>query len=426
MYKHLLHRLTALILVLVTFLASSCDNDDVEEITPEPTPHTMLFYFIGTDLSTYYMRNITAAGKGLAKLTEPGGALENEQNKPRILCFIQRSKSTAELIELEYNNGTCEQKVVASYDIPTAMTSTRLSEHLQDMIEFAPAASYGLVIGSHSRAWALIDSPDFEASVSLYNIGKSTFTPYWERDPDALVTRFIGEGYPFFKSYSQGSSNYYDIPDFASALSNTGVKFEYTIYDACLMANVETVYDLRNTSKYIIASVVEIMGNGFPYDSVIPHILNTNGKSFDLKGVCQAFYQYYLEGTGYSGSVSLIDCRELDKMAALTKAINSSTNNTIATSTLQYYDGLRPHLFFDYGQYMRALCADQSLMEEFQYQLDKAVPYKLTLNSFYTGLKPSRGIHPINPEVYSGLSTSQPSEMYRTEYVTTAWYKATH
>lgn len=426
MYKHFLHRLTALILVLMTFLSASCDNDDAEEIIPEPTPHTMLFYFIGTDLSTYYTRNITAAGKGLAKLTEPGGALENEQNKSRVLCFIQRSNTTAELIELEYKEGLCEQKVLASYDIPTVMTAARLSEHLKDMIEFAPATSYGLVVGSHSRAWTLIDSPDFEASLSQYSTGKSSITPYWERDPEALVTRFIGEGYPFFKSYSQGCSNYFDIPDFASALSDTGVKFEYTIYDACLMANVETVYDLRHTSKYIIASVVEIMGNGFPYDSVIPHLINTNGKSFDLNGVCQAFYQYYLEGTGYSGSVSLIDCSELDNLAALTKIINKNTNNTIDTSTLQYYDGLRPHLFFDYGQYMKALCTDQELLSDLQHQLDKAIPYKLTLNKFYTGLKPLRGLHAINPDAYSGLSTSQPSEMYRTEYETTAWYKATH
>lgn len=425
MYKPVLRHLAILFsLLTLIFVQACCPEDDTPE-QPQ-TPHTLLYYFVGTDLSYYFGNNMSAAGKALAALTEAGGVLAEEENKSRVLCFIQRSKTSAEIIELKYADGLFEQEVLASYEVPKAMTSEQMSSYLKDMIELAPAVSYGLVMGGHSRAWTLVNSPDFYATTSDYGIGRPQIRRYWERDPEALVTRFFGEGYPFFSSYSEGASNFFDITDIASALSSTGVKFEYAIYDACFMSNIESLYDLRNNSKYAIASVSEVMGNGFPYDRIIPHLFKTNGKSFDLESVCYEFYDYYRTSAGYSGSVALTDCTELDALAAATKRVNNGSKNEVDNGDLQYYDGLNPHLFFDFGQYINALCADEATRTAFQTQLDKTIVCKYTLNSFYTGLKPYRGTHKIDTEVYSGVTTSQPSEMYRSEYESTAWYKATH
>lgn len=427
MYKLVLRHLTILLSLTMLIFVQSCDGDNGEDIPEQPkTPHALLYYFVGTDLSYYFNKNIEAAGQALAKLTQAEGELAEVENRPRVLCFIQRSKTTADIVELEYADGLYEQKVLASYELPQAMTAEQMGNYLKDMIDKAPAMSYGLVMGGHSRAWTLIDSPDFYATTSEYGIGRPQLRRYWERDPEALVTRFFGEGYPFFSSYKEGASNFFDITDIASALSSTGIKFEYAIYDACFMGNIESLYDLRKNSKYAIASVSEVMGNGFPYDRVVPHLLKSNGESFDLKAVCYEYYDYYRLNAGYSGSVSLIDCAELENLAAATKRVNNGSQNEVDNDDLQYYDGLSPHLFFDFGQYINALCADDATRAAFQQQLDKTVTCKYTLNAFYTGLKPYRGTHSIDAEVYSGLTTSQPSEMYRKEYATTAWYKATH
>ena len=202
--------------------------------------------------------------------------------------------------------------------------------------------------------------------------------------------------------------------------------FDYAIYDACFMGNIETVYDLRHNSKYIVASVSEILGNGFPYDKVVPHLMKNGGTSHNLEAVCYEFNNYYRINAGYSGSVALIDCSQLEALAAATKAVNTGNINEVNNGDLQYYEGLNPHLYYDFGQYMNALCADEATRTAFQQQLDKTITCKYTLNAFYTGLKPYRGTHKIDTEVYSGITTSQPSEMYRAEYVTTSWYKATH
>ena len=168
------------------------------------------------------------------------------------------------------------------------------------------------------------------------------------------------------------------------------------------------------------------MGAGFPYLTVIPHLLQYRGKEFDLESACLEYTTFYEEDSQTSGSISLVDCSELEALAAVTRKVSQGEQNSVSNKSLQYYEGLDPHLYFDFGQYINLLCADEGIKAEFNAQLAKAVPYKNTLSSFYTGLKPGRGTHPIKKSIYSGLTTSQSSEMYRAEYAETAWYKAVH
>ncbi len=421
------HHIAILYSIAVLFVASSCNgngNGGHDEPDSGVTPHTLLFYFVGTDLNYFFGNNLDATKEALRQLSATGGALSGNDANPRVVYFRQTSISQAEIVEISYAKGDCELKTLASYELPDEMTATDMSNYLKTMIDFAPAKSYGLVIGSHSRGWTPKNGVDF------YQLLTSGGTPqkwnYWERDPEALVTRFLGEGYPFFSKYSEGHANMFDIPELASAISATGVKFEYIIYDACFMANIESLYDLRNCSNYALASVSEIMGNGFPYRAVIPHLLQYRGKEFDLESACYEYTTFYEEYSATSGSISLINCSELEALAEATRQVNLGKQNSVSNNVLQYYEGLNPHLYFDFGQYINLLCADEDIKAEFNAQLARAVPYKNTLNSFYTALKPGRGAHSIKKSVYSGLSTSQSSEMYRAEYAETAWYKATH
>lgn len=80
--------------------------------------------------------------------------------------------------------------------------------------------------------------------------------------------------------------------------------------------------------------------------------------------------------------------------------------------------------FFDYGDYVRKLCKDETLLDAFEQQLNKTVIYKVNTERYYTDLSiPStREIH-----TFSGLTVSDPSfhldAAMKTE---TSWYKATH
>lgn len=437
--KNLFRYTITLFVATALCLTTACDKEKPEypfpipgNNTPTPTPpqeittsHTLMFYFVGTTLNQEFAGNLTSTEEALKELSKEGGALYGKTSRPRVIVYKQKSRSVAHIFELKYGNGECMKDTLATYDTPAVMPKENITAYLNKMMELAPAPSYGLVIGSHSRGWIPIEAENWTRSIA--GIGGGSAAPYWQVAPGALVTRFLGEGNPFNSSYPSGHSNYFDIWDLADALEATQQKFKYIIYDACLMANVETLYDLRNCSEYAIASVSEIMGIGFPYKTVIPHLLGDNGASFNLDGVCEAYNYYYKVHGNRSGSVSLVDNSQLEALAEATKAaLNETPQMEVEEKELQYYDGLKPHLYYDFGQYINAVCPEGEVKEAFNAQLAKSVPCKYTLSYFYTGLEPNPGNHKINTEAYSGLATSLPSGKYRTEYPETSWYKATH
>jgi len=86
-------------------------------------------------------------------------------------------------------------------------------------------------------------------------------------------------------------------------------------------------------------------------------------------------------------------------------------------------DGYTPVLFYDFGDYVRALCnSDEAFLTAFQELLDHVVPYKAHTSSYYSG---NMGKMPIN--AFSGLTTSESSvNPLAATYKSTEWYKATH
>ncbi|OJX88031.1 MAG: hypothetical protein BGP01_07010 [Paludibacter sp. 47-17] len=51
------------------------------------------------------------------------------------------------------------------------------------------------------------------------------------------------------------------------------VKFDFILFDACLMGVVETAYELRNNTNYILSPSTETIADGFPYDLIIMELL---------------------------------------------------------------------------------------------------------------------------------------------------------
>jgi hypothetical protein len=69
------------------------------------------------------------------------------------------------------------------------------------------------------------------------------------------------------------------------------------------------------------------------------------------------------------------------------------------------------------------MCDDEQALKAFQQQMNRTIPTKYTLSVFWTNLGVA-GEYPIKS--FSGLTTSAPSILYRSDYENTAWYKATH
>lgn len=381
---------------------TSCEK--VEDSADKNQNQTLIFYFAGTDLTFYFYRNISAIKEALR---------QDIKGDSRVMLFFQQGeKNSAEIIELTYKNGLCEEQKIAVHDLPEQMDANNLSFFLKEIMRHAPADKYSLIIGSHGLGWIPMGaSPDGSAASLMRTSEKDTF---WQQTGN-MQTRFIGE--------VSNPQNAFETSTLAQAIAKTGVQFEYILFDACFMANVESAYDLRNSAKYIVGSVCEIMGAGFPYNTVLPHLLQNNGTSYNLDSVCQAFNTFYSEHYGYSGSISVINCAELEALAHAMKKVNQGATRSYDLNEIQFYEGQPRHVFFDLGDYVEKMCEDNANKSDFISQLDRTVATRYTLNKFYSAYGKS-GTYIITS--YSGLNTSAPALVYTSDYKQTAWYKATH
>ena len=381
---------------------TSCEK--IDDTSEGNQTQTLIFYFAGTDLTFYFYKNISAIKEALR---------QDIKGDSRVILFFQQGeKNSAEIIELTYKNGLCEEQKLAVHDLPKQMDADNLSFFLKEIMRHAPSDKYNLIIGSHGLGWIPMGAtPDGSAASLKRTSEKDSF---WQQTGN-MQTRFIGE--------TGNPQNAFDIPILAQAIEKTGVQFEYILFDACFMANVESAYDLRNSAKYIVGSVCEIMGAGFPYNTVLPYLLQNRGTSYNLDSVCQAFNTFYHDNYSYSGSISVINCTELEALANAMKQVNLGATRSYDLDQIQFYEGQSRHVFFDLGDYVEKMCDDEELKSAFTDQLDRTVEVRYTLNKFYSAYGKS-GKYDITS--YSGLNTSAPAIVYTSDYSQTSWYKATH
>mgnify|MGYP003296310065 CR=1 FL=1 len=402
-------QLTRYILLVFTacaVLLASCGKHNNEE--DKTTPQTIIVYMAGVDLGQYFTYNREAIKAALNY---------NIQGNSRIVVFYQTSKTIASLVEYSFRDGKCQELPLTTYTLPSQMNADELGNILSDIIGRTPSISHSLIIGAHGLGWIPIGANPQSSTISSNHKSFTTIShgELWERKGD-IMTRFIGE--------NSNPQNRFDVKDLSLALSSTGITMEYILFDACFMANVEALYDLRNNAKYIIGSPCEIMGTGFPYKDIMPLLLKNNGTSYDLEATCEAFYNDYKDDDTYpSGAVSIIRCSQLEPLAQAMKLVNNSNQIEYKPSLIQTFEGQSKHIFFDLGDYVNKMSDDTQAKESFNEQLNRTIITTYKPDLFYSGYG-TRGKYSL--KTFSGLTTSAPSDLYRESYSQTAWYKATH
>jgi hypothetical protein len=164
-----------------------------------------------------------------------------------------------------------------------------------------------------------------------------------------------------------------EVADLVEALSDT--YYNYIIFDACFMGNIEALYDFRNSADYIVASAAEVLGAGFPYETMIPMLFEYD--DHNLKAICEEYMEYY---EGSSGTVALVDCKQLEPLAEAMRAVMAEIGE-VAVEDVQAYDAFDYHLFFDLLHYVELGVADSSTFEK---ALERAVLYSGHTDSINT------------------------------------------
>ena len=370
---------------------------------------TIIVHFIGTALQSYFNHNISKMLEALDS---------NIQGDAQIMAITTDSTNKGTLYELRYDKtlGKAVKEKVKELKLPTPYDYSVLRQNIGAALAFAPAEKYALVIGSHGLGWIPVENYPDNISRHLAQLGEKT-TEIWKRNENAEMTRHLGDN----------SQTRYDVNEIARAIRENNIELEYILFDACFMGNVESAYDLRHITKYIVGSPCEVMGYGFPYARVMKHMLSNGGTSYNLDKLCSEYVNYYkTEATTPSACVAVTTTSELEELAkAMKEVFKAEEKAGFSLDEVQYYEGLSPHVFYDLGHIVELSCADAEVAAKFKAQLDKTVTSRYHTDRFYSAYSNgSSYYHNIN--YYSGITTSYKCKTYEYDWKNTEWYQATH
>jgi len=289
-----------------------------------------------------------------------------------LIVFIDQLNEDPRLLEIH----TREEKLVKSYPELNSSDPAVFNEIIQDAVSLYPAREYGLILWSHGASWL----------------------------PSGTKLRSFGNDY--------GAQM--NIPDLANALP---ARFNFILFDACLMGAVEVAYELKDKTDYIIASPTETVYDGFPYDQIILELIQP---TIDFNAVAHSYFDYYntQEGAYQSATVSVIETRYLPDLAAGMKQLcenNPADFQKFDRTSVQRLDVFEEQYTFDLLDFVNKIFPDAN-KDDFTDQLDKVVLYKYHTPQFI--LK-----YDIN--TFCGLSCyiPLPRDDLNVYYKTLKWYR---
>lgn len=302
------------------------------------------------------------------------------------------------------------------------------------------SSHYGLLFSSHASGW--IPSGYYnEPEESIFSMGpkKAPRAPL----PAGAVPYYENEefpGYPRTKSIGQtvvggimdNISYEMDLREFAESIP---MHMDFILFDACLMANVEVAYELKDVCDFIAASSAEVMNKGYDYLTLCERLVKSDVSSPRM--VCEDYFRFYESQTGLykSATISLIDCSKVDALANACKTIFN--NHRSELEAIDYTDVQRFYRsyhrwFFDLEDMIAHCKPTESEKKAFDDAMAQCVVYKAATPSFMGGgdYENSAGFY---IRTHSGLTSYLPAAIKNAKqreyldgyYKELAWNRAT-
>lgn len=208
---------------------------------------------------------------------------------------------------------------------------------------------------------------------------------------------------PALRSVLVDGDNQMTITDFAAAIPER--MFGLIAFDACHMAGVEVVYQLRNKAKYIIASSAEIVSPGFTpvYEKHVANLITGNYEHF----IKEAF-AYFDNNNGYmrSATLSIIKTEGLEDLAGFVKQ-HCDFKKEIQLNDIQYFDRGSGYLFCDFEDYYSRLLETKQQKQQLQSLINNCVIWKAATPSFL------EGYNGFSITAHSGMTGYIPQKRYK-------------
>lgn len=278
-----------------------------------------------------------------------------------------------------------------------------LKDVLTRVKERFPADEYGLCMWSHADGW--IPSSNTHYSMSPLSFGIDVGSDGSMRTDKTSDNQTLGAQM--------------NIPDMANAIMQSGLHFKYIFFDACLMQCVESGYELREATDYIIASPISIASAGAYYTHLLERGLFANNP-------CDIAQTYYEDVTSeelqsdYDDFGIVISALKTSELPALAKVVGEELKNVDFAAypnleeahaynvyTSQYY--YRPH-YYDMRSALRHLLTADAFARV-DNALSRALPFFAATQKYWVGPSGYAYNH-INALDCCGLSMFFPQKEY--------------
>lgn len=314
---------------LLVIVLAACSNEIPEQQPAKRSGRTVLAYLISNNkagsLDTYLRDNVIDMYTALGNMKESCTLLvfyrpytgDTPLSNPTLMGFYADGRGNINNLaaltgaELTFD-AVCRiaQKKEYTMNSQIATDPAVMEEVFTDMQTVAPSDSYGLILGSHATGWM-----------------KGTSVPT--------------------KAFGDDDGYNIDIPDLADVLKNSfSEKLDFVLFDACMMGTAEVGYELRETTSYCIASVMETPVYGFPYDQILPYLYSEN---VDYSAVCHEFISFNKTKDVW-GTCAVMDCSQMENLASAVKAKLSEWEDalfSVSMRNVQQY-GVNNYKYFSY------------------------------------------------------------------------------
>lgn len=314
---------------LLVIVLAACSNEIPEQQPAKRSGRTVLAYLISNNkagsLDTYLRDNVIDMYTALGNMKESCTLLvfyrpytgDAPLSKPTLKSFYADGRGNINNVaaltgsELTFD-AVCRiaQKKEYTMNSQIATDPAVMEEVFTDMQTVAPSDSYGLILGSHASGWM-----------------KGTSVPT--------------------KAFGDDDGYNIDIPDLADVLKNSfSEKLDFVLFDACMMGTAEVGYELRETTSYCIASVMETPVYGFPYDQILPYLYSEN---VDYSAVCHEFISFNKTKDAW-GTCAVMDCSQMENLASAVKAKLSEWQDALSSVSMQNVQqyGVNSYKYFSY------------------------------------------------------------------------------
>ena len=255
-----------------------------------------------------------------------------------LLAFVRRDIQGEQPWLARISNGELKDSLsLDDMGISTNNMQACNPELMEQVLKYAyshyPANEYGLVLGGHSTGWLIEQEPGDTRAFGVDN----------------------GDGY----AYSNNSKRWINVPTMASVLERVP-HLKFIFADCCNFMCLETMYELRNVTDYIIGSPAEIPAEGAPYEQIIPAL-------YEKDTFCTSIIDIYHRSQNGALPLSVVKTSAIGQLASATRnaldIVQAKTGDGYADtqglihygysgSSIQFHQEY--NLFYDAGDFFRS------------------------------------------------------------------------